>query len=181
MDQAGSTIKQHEAQHADSSSEAPTAPAPSSPEGVKPVSIASNEDSATLAEPASLAQYHRENCISDVADDIFAKEYSYHSEALKMENSLPTRMKTIVGEITSLMENLPEGIYVRYAESRPDTMKVLIIGPNDTPYEKGFFEFDVLCPATYPALPPRVRFKTTGGGILSFNPNLYPNGTGECN
>lgn len=181
MDQNECTVKQHEAQHADSNSEAPSKAAQSSPEDVKPVSIASNEDSATPAEPVSLAQYHRENCVSCVADDIFAKEYFYHSEALKMGNSEADRMPKIVREVASLVENLPEGIYVRYPESRPDTMKVLIIGANGTPYEKGFFEFDILCPADYPKQPPNVQFKTTGRGTLEFNPNLHSDGVGEYN
>jgi hypothetical protein len=59
-----------------------------------------------------------------VTDDIFAKEYFYHSKALKMGNSEADRMPKIVREVASLVENLPEGIYVRYPESRPDTMKV---------------------------------------------------------
>lgn len=79
-----------------------------------------------------------------------------------MKYSEPTRMRTLIREIASLTENLPDGIYVRYAESQPDVMKVLIIGPNDTPYEKGFFEFDILCPDKYPWEPPMAQFKTTG-------------------
>ena len=173
-------INQGEAQHADASSEAPSKqPAPSSPNDAKMVTAANNQDSAAPAEPASLAQYHRENCVLDAPDIAFDDNYYYISEAVKMKHSDPSRMKTIVGEIASLRENLPEGIYVRYAESRPDVMKVLIIGPNDTPYEKGLFEFDVFCPAEYPVLPPNVQFKTTGHGAVQFNPNLYSDGTGK--
>ncbi len=143
------------------------------------VTAANNQDSAAPAEPSSLVQYHRDNCVLDVPDIAFDDDYYYFSEAVKMKHVDPSRMKTIIGEIASLRENLPEGIYVRYAESRPDVMKVLIIGPNDTPYEKGFFEFDVLCPAEYPLLPPNVHFKTTGHGAVQFNPNLYSDGTGK--
>eukprot|EP00976_Prorocentrum_cordatum_P072458 1180720-Prorocentrum_minimum.AAC.1 len=46
----------------------------------------------------------------------------------------------------------------------------------DTPYENGCFLFDVYFPADYPASPPEVNFKTTGGGRVRFNPNLYQNG-----
>lgn len=116
-----------------------------------------------------------------VADDTFADDYYYLSEALNMKYSEPTRMRTLIREIASLTENLPDGIYVRYAESQPDVMKVLIIGPNDTPYEKGFFEFDILCPDKYPWEPPMAQFKTTGWGAVEFNPNLYSNWTGEYN
>lgn len=34
----------------------------------------------------------------------------------------------------------------------------------------GFFLFDILLPAAYPAEPPKVKFLTTGGGMVRFNP-----------
>jgi ubiquitin-conjugating enzyme E2 Z len=52
----------------------------------------------------------------------------------------------------------------------------LITGPFDTPYEGGFFHFYIRCPADYPLSPPLVRFMTTGGGVVRFNPNLYVDG-----
>jgi hypothetical protein len=181
MDDTGSAIKQHEVQHAESTFEGPSKPAPSSPEDVKMVNAANNEDSAEPTEPASLAQYHRENCFLFVDPDTFAENYYYRSEARDMRYSEPTRLRTLKREIASLMENLPEGIYVRCEETRLDEMKVLIIGPNDTPYENGFFEFDVLCPDKYPWEPPKMQFRTTGRTKAVFNPNLYSSGTGEYN
>mgnify|MGYP000902727291 CR=1 FL=1 len=46
-------------------------------------------------------------------------------------------------------------------------------GPEDSPYENGLFEFDILLGASYPSAPPTVNFVTTGGGKVRFNPNLY--------
>ena len=37
----------------------------------------------------------------------------------------------------------------------------------------GIFLFDILLPPTYPAVAPSVKFLTTGGGQVRFNPNLY--------
>ena len=37
----------------------------------------------------------------------------------------------------------------------------------------GIFEFDIVFPNNYPSVPPKVTFKTTGGGSVRFNPNLY--------
>ncbi|KAF2663702.1 UBC-like protein, partial [Microthyrium microscopicum] len=85
-------------------------------------------------------------------------------------------MKALVMEITSMQTALPSGVYVRYASSRVDVLKCLIVGPMGTPYENGLFEFDIICPANYPASPPKVKFKTTGGGQAHFNPNLYRDG-----
>ena len=55
-------------------------------------------------------------------------------------------------------------------------MNVLVTGPDQTPYEKGFFHFFMRMPHNYPIQPPRVKFLTTGAGVVRFNPNLYANG-----
>eukprot|EP00286_Rhodomonas_abbreviata_P007524 CAMPEP_0181322120 /NCGR_PEP_ID=MMETSP1101-20121128/19058_1 /TAXON_ID=46948 /ORGANISM="Rhodomonas abbreviata, Strain Caron Lab Isolate" /LENGTH=531 /DNA_ID=CAMNT_0023430011 /DNA_START=33 /DNA_END=1629 /DNA_ORIENTATION=- len=86
----------------------------------------------------------------------------------------------IASEVASLAASLPvehgSSIFVRVDESRPDVIKALIIGPEDTPYAHGLFEFDILLPADYPNSPPLVKFLTTGGGKVRFNPNLYADG-----
>ncbi|KAH8890245.1 UBC-like protein, partial [Thozetella sp. PMI_491] len=82
-------------------------------------------------------------------------------------------MKKLVTQVSGLRTSLPDGIYVRHCSSRLDVMKVLITGPEGTPYENGLFEFDLFCPATFPNQPPRMQFRTTGAGTVRFNPNLY--------
>mmetsp|Transcript_19513 Transcript_19513/g.39525 ORF Transcript_19513/g.39525 Transcript_19513/m.39525 type:complete len:309 (+) Transcript_19513:902-1828(+) len=52
-------------------------------------------------------------------------------------------------------------------------LRVLITGPDETPYANGCFLFDVNLPASYPQVPPKVQYLTTGGGRIRFNPNLY--------
>lgn len=54
--------------------------------------------------------------------------------------------------------------------------KVMIAGPQGTPYAGGLFEFDVFMPLTYPNSPPLVHLRTTGRGSVRFNPNLYNEG-----
>lgn len=54
--------------------------------------------------------------------------------------------------------------------------KIMIAGPEDTPYSGGLFEFDCYMPLTYPETPPLMHLRTTGGGTVRFNPNLYNNG-----
>eukprot|EP00440_Ansanella_granifera_P067208 gb/GFBE01072890.1/.p1 GENE.gb/GFBE01072890.1/~~gb/GFBE01072890.1/.p1 ORF type:complete len:266 (+),score=49.53 gb/GFBE01072890.1/:1-798(+) len=53
--------------------------------------------------------------------------------------------------------------------------KAMIVGPAGTPYEGGFYFFDVHIPDDYPMHPPHVDFKT-GDGRVRFNPNLYVEG-----
>jgi hypothetical protein len=45
-----------------------------------------------------------------------------------------------------------------------------------SPYEGGCFEFDMVVPPEYPAVPPKCKLITTGRGSVRFNANLYTNG-----
>ena len=55
-------------------------------------------------------------------------------------------------------------------------MRAIITGPEGTPYTGGVYEFDVYFPSGYPGVAPQVHFRTTGGGTVRFNPNLYKDG-----
>ncbi|KAK1636739.1 ubiquitin-conjugating enzyme [Colletotrichum phormii] len=55
-------------------------------------------------------------------------------------------------------------------------VKALIIGPHDTPYEFGFFEFAIRFNKEYPRKSPNVNGITTNGGRCRFNPNIYSSG-----
>ncbi|KAJ7530993.1 hypothetical protein O6H91_14G027500 [Diphasiastrum complanatum] len=83
-------------------------------------------------------------------------------------------------EIASLSTTLPleweSSIHLCVDEERMDVLKALIIGPCGTPYQNGIFIFDMFLPPDYPQVPPKVRFLTTGGGRVRFNPNLYESG-----
>lgn len=69
-----------------------------------------------------------------------------------------------------------DGIYFQLDDKNIFHMRAMIIGPSDTPYEKGFYLFDITFPKEYPNLPPKFSYHTNHRGIR-FNPNLYTNGT----
>ncbi|KAJ4301981.1 hypothetical protein N0V88_002112 [Collariella sp. IMI 366227] len=122
------------------------------------------------------AAWHRENCVKELPDELILDSHYYAPFAKDIESGSvgKGRMIKLVAQICSLSSDLPEGIFVRYGESRPDVIKALIIGPTGTPYEHGLFEFDMFCTKDFPQAPPRVFFRTTGG--IRFNPNLYNTG-----
>nr|CDP95993.1 BMA-UBC-17 [Brugia malayi] len=95
-------------------------------------------------------------------------------------SSLKERTKRIAKELASMPNSLPlnasNSIFVCLDEGRCDIVKVLISGPDGTPYQNGLFEFDVFFPTSYPFSPPKCAFLTTGEGNLRFNPNLYNDG-----
>ena len=64
-------------------------------------------------------------------------------------------------------------IWARIHERQVHLWRVMISGPEGTPYSAGLFIFDVLCPADYPNVAPKVNLQTTGGASVRFNPNLY--------
>ena len=67
------------------------------------------------------------------------------------------------------------GIYCHIDDTDITDIKALIIGPPNTPYENGFYLFNINFPYDYPFNPPKVKFVTYESGVR-FNPNLYTNG-----
>jgi hypothetical protein len=112
----------------------------------------------------------------EMPDKEILKDHAHANAAKALKSNPPGRFRRLITEITALKTGLPPGIFIRHAESRPDVQKVIIVGPVGTPYENGLFEFDVWCDGSFPNTPPLVQFKTTGGGRVAFNPNLYPDG-----
>ncbi|CAL2050412.1 unnamed protein product [Caenorhabditis brenneri] len=109
--------------------------------------------------------------------------YVFKKEAKNINPFSPhlrDRTKRIAKELASIVNSLPlnasNSIYVCYDEGRVDIIKVLISGPDDTPYANGLFEFDIFFPTGYPFSPPKCAFLTTGSGNVRFNPNLYNDG-----
>lgn len=99
------------------------------------------------------------------------------------------KLKRIINEIKELEESRDilkqSGIYFNYDEGSVDNINILFIGPEDTPYEKGFYFFELTYPDHYPMIPPNMKYHTQGylnnnkrndNIKIRFNPNLYTNG-----
>lgn len=103
------------------------------------------------------------------------KSYSFNNNG--------TTISRILLEISSLAEAVPtcltdySSIFIRTDENNINLLKALIIGPADTPYSLGCFEFDMNLHNQFPQSPPTCNIVTTGGGTFRFNPNLYADGT----
>ena len=68
-----------------------------------------------------------------------------------------------------------DGVFPIFDENDIFHVKALIIGSRKTPYEGGFFVFDIRFPNDYPMKPPAVLFELVDNGVR-FNPNLYRDG-----
>jgi ubiquitin-protein ligase len=108
----------------------------------------------------------------------FVDDIENHAFADLPQTGAKTRQlyKELIGFGSSLPLEYGSSIFVRGLSSHLSLLRVLIFGPEDTPYANGCLFFDVYLPPSYPADPPKVKFLTTGGGAVRFNPNLYKDG-----
>jgi hypothetical protein len=130
------------------------------------------------ATPKTNNDWQSELAVLELEDDVILTRHTHASEAQSASNVVGGRMKSLSIQLSNLTTSVPPGVFVRYCSSRLDVMKILIIGPKGTPYENGLFEFDMFCPPSFPNVPPKMKFRTTGGGRVRFNPNLYNDGKG---
>ncbi|PHH89030.1 hypothetical protein CDD83_6727 [Cordyceps sp. RAO-2017] len=79
-------------------------------------------------------------------------------------------------ELSDIQKGTDLAIAVACRDIDVRNVKALIIGPHETPYEFGFFEFSVRFNKDYPSKAPSVHCITTNGGLCRFNPNIYANG-----
>ena len=82
--------------------------------------------------------------------------------------------QTPIDSDNSVYEASP-GCYVCINDEDITNHKIMIIGPEGTPYENGFYMFDYTYNKNHPFEAPSVKYLTTDGKVR-FNPNLYTNG-----
>ena len=101
-------------------------------------------------------------------------DYNYNTKMSSQPAPTPLAIKRICSDIKDLTRDPldKEGIYHSYDENNITEARVMIIGPEDTPYENGFYFFHFKFPDNYPFEPPKVQYFTQGDHTR-FNPNLY--------
>lgn len=114
----------------------------------------------------------------DACDGLAGHHYEKRSEVKEASAALSARTKRLALEASDMMGGaLPvsasSSIWVRVHENQMQLWRAMISGPEGTPYSGGLFIFDIVTPADYPNVAPKVNLQTTGGGTVRFNPNLY--------
>ncbi|XP_053375851.1 baculoviral IAP repeat-containing protein 6-like isoform X2 [Mercenaria mercenaria] len=138
-------------------------------------------DQIYLSEMQKL-QFDQYEMVSEEGTTIKFTVRHHYENSVKAAGEInnPTRIRRLAQEAVTLSTSLPlsvsSSVFVRCDEERLDIMKVLITGPEDTPYANGCFEFDVYFPQDYPNAPPYINLETTGNHTVRFNPNLYNDG-----
>ena len=155
-----------------------------------------NEDTGTQKEKASSItpkiKTTRPNIAPERPDRVVSfKNYSAMPEQFSILDGSPndhhftstsrhltaSLMRRIAKENGIIQQSLPDGVFVRTWESRLDLLRVLIVGPHDTPYEFAPFIFDLQYGAQFPTSPPSAFFHSWTGNLGRVNPNLYEDGT----
>jgi ubiquitin-protein ligase len=91
---------------------------------------------------------------------------------------LPHAKKRILKDVLHIIKNplTEHGIYYKHDSDNMLKGKAVIIGPKDTIYEYGVYEFNFTFPTNYPFSPPKLKYKTNDTNNTRFHPNLYRNG-----
>lgn len=97
----------------------------------------------------------------------------YHSSSVSMNGAL---LRRIQKEHKILQSSLPAGVFVRTWESRLNILRVLILGPLQTPYAFAPFVIDMHLDESFPSSPPKAFFHSWTSGLGPINPNLYEDG-----
>ena len=143
-----------------------------------------NADKIETHQPNSLEHIYKERLGKlrvEFVDDLPCHAFqtkSYKSHAIQgTQIGFNRRLyKELVSYQASLPIELGSSIFLRVKNSQINLIRALIIGAENTPYANGCFVFDIFLPPKYPEISPKVKFCTTGGGKVRFNPNLYNNG-----
>jgi ubiquitin-conjugating enzyme E2 Z len=83
-------------------------------------------------------------------------------------------IKRVTRDIMSVKKDPLEdqGIYIHWNDEDLMKVKACILGPENTPYQYGYYLFDIKFTNEYPHKPPEVIYQTRNSNIR-FNPNLY--------
>ena len=141
--------------------------------------IQSPTDEISLAEQRTAEQPLRESSLSEAPASFAVLDTEPpddHHFLTKTTHLTASRMRRIQKEHKILNSSLPDGIFVRTWEARLDLLRVLIIGPVNTPYELAPFVMDFHFGPSFPLSPPDAHFHSWTNGIGRINPNLYEDG-----
>lgn len=99
------------------------------------------------------------------------------NESKETVNISKETIKRLVSDVSTIVKNplTDNGIYYFHDQNNMFKGYAMIIGPYDTPYENGYYFFELDFPSDYPHNPPKVTYYTNDENIR-FNPNLYVSG-----
>jgi ubiquitin-protein ligase len=133
------------------------------------------EEDKRSAEEKLKEEYVQELSKYKFAMSKFIHNGFYYSAASSTDKKL---LRAIGKECSTFNKSLPvdygSSVLARVDTTNSRCMRVMITGPDDTPYDSGVYLFDVFAPDGFPKTNPQMQFTNHGG--VRFNPNLYDSG-----
>ncbi|KAF9127721.1 hypothetical protein BGW39_005675 [Mortierella sp. 14UC] len=140
----------------------------------EPEEIISNQQNTSDSKPVTVEEH--QNWKSFAVLEETPVDHHFLQSSHDVQQTDRAWLKRIAKEHAILSSSLPDGIRVRAFEDRMDLLRVLIQGPDHTPYRNALFLFDFILPSQFPSQPPIAFFHSWTGGIGRINPNLYEDG-----
>ena len=136
---------------------------------------AADTASPTILHPAevSFSTYSTMPSQFDVLGEPAPVDHKYLADEVHLSANL---MRRIRKEYSILKNSLPDGIWARTWADRLDLLRILIMGPQGTPYEFAPMVFDMHFSSRFPHSPPEAQFHSWTNGVGRINPNLYEDG-----
>jgi len=75
----------------------------------------------------------------EYVEGVVATHY-WNLQATSLATSPRGRVLHLSREMATMSTSLPQGVFVRVEDGRPDILKAMIVGPCETPYEGGLYE-----------------------------------------
>ena len=87
-----------------------------------------------------------------------------------------TSVKRMMKDIQIIEQSELQGVYFKVSDENMFEIHLMIVGPNDTPYQNGLYFFTLnFDKEKHPFVPPKAKFYQGLQGIR-FHPNFYSNG-----
>ncbi|KAJ9257191.1 hypothetical protein DTO212C5_8916 [Paecilomyces variotii] len=138
--------------------------------------LAVEERASNDSQPAIVGSAQPTSCPPSFAILEVSPPSDHHFLGKPGPDARAQRLRRIRKEYEILGTSLPEGIFARTWESRIDLLRVLIIGPQGTPYEHAPFVIDFHFDEHFPISPPATFFHSWTNNMGRINPNLYEDG-----
>nr|XP_050028542.1 ubiquitin-conjugating enzyme E2 Z-like [Dermacentor andersoni] len=88
------------------------------------------------------------------------------------ENPSQQCLERVKRDLAEFHADPAPGVFMAPDEKDMTTVHAVVVGAAGTSYEGGFFHLLIKCTNQYPMSPPLVRFMTTDGGRVTFNPHI---------
>ena len=89
--------------------------------------------------------------------------------------SLTRSKKRVLADFKNYIKNKPALTWISVCNNDIQNVKVMILGPKDTPYQNGNFFIDLKFTDNYPFDPPKLKYLTPKKKAR-LHPNFYANG-----